>query len=1401
MPIIFPSSGTESGSEVSSSLTYSGVWDASTNTPPLASSVGTANTYYIVSVGGTTELDGISSWSISDWVIFNGSTWEKLSGGASMTIGGEPGQVLFNDSGAIGGSSTFTFNKDTNSLSIGSVNASSDVQAYGGIKATGNDLHLWPDTGITALHNLTDPQTLHIYNTTDVGGESETEHTNYERSYMKWDTNVFKIGTEKGGTGTVREILFDASQLYFFIGGTPGWAIYSDKRLMPGADADRDIGSYNLRVKDIHEKGILYSWNTGDSTDFERAYLKWDSNVFKIGTEKGGTGTLRNLEIDGTVTFPGTLTVQGHSAFGTATVGASSIMKLAVSSVAQGTSPAYCCLNASLTETGDGTVSLLPTTIIASVSNTNPTSDGDYIRAISASASDSAGITATLTGLSAIASASGTSRDMLYGIQAQAYSSSTGNNQTLTALNTAINWQPTSTKTLTNSYGLSIGTPGVNANGTITNSYGLYIYTQTEARVTNGYNIYSVGLTSLNVFEGQIQQYNVLGSNFERAFLKWDTNVFKIGTEKGGSGNDRSIEIIAATAGAVTLQGIGINLTETYANTTVALWNAYLQPAVDGAVSLGSSGLAFGNITQRGTYYNYNTSDEVTNYERAFMKWDTNIFKIGTEKGGTGTLRNLLLSGGDGGQITLQPDDGAGYSNVSYTQIGVAGTLPSNGNKSATILSISAPIFGNEMSSLIGVQSILAMSNKVNTEVKSFVAGISFSGGTPVANFIGYYSKKPFVNISTPHVLTNADAIRISNFSSASNITYTNLPNVLTSYNTDDEVTNYERAYFKWDTNVFKIGTEAGGTGTARDINILPASGASFSTTAWTISLTAVAGGHLMLTDSMTIGFGVNVFNSTGSGLNLTTVSGQYNFANYTATDPADPIYIWNTKSGIAGVNYERAFMKWDSNVFKIGTEKGGTGTSRGIKIQGDNTSAYLDIDSGGNVTLTNYLGQSLQFSGGHGYISTGRLDITGSTTNTYLNENGMQIMGINASTPAGPVTIFNLGDSYAAANFERVNLKWDSNVLKLETEKGGSGIVRNTQIQADTLYSHNSQPYATSHTITAFADYGATVAGTVLVTSATHNLPAGTSAVTISGTTHYNGSFTATKVGADTFYITVTWVSDDAAGTMKTSNDFERAFLKWDTNVFKIGTEKGGSGTNRDIVLTSGTGLVGINLSPTSVSSGASLMVNHVGTSLAALTIGDNATPTNETGIYLRSTTKSYIKSASGSALYIVTATNDDTKGITIGTAGELFKYNSDDFAGNYERGYMKWDSNVFKVGTEKGGSGTLRPMVGNFFQPIHPIGSAGAAQTIDPLNGLTQTLTLSEACTIGFTQPASGTARLVLVITQATGSHYNTTFTGAKWPNGAPPVITATDGAIDVISVLLEGSNIWAVANQDLR
>ena len=117
-------------------LQYQGTWDATTNTPALTSSVGTAGYYYIVSVAGSTTLNGISSWAVGDWAVFsNTGVWQKISGGAQSSI-----QVSDDDTSAT------TYNLTMTTLTSGFMST---------IFVDGGDLTYTPSTGNLAVPNLT----------------------------------------------------------------------------------------------------------------------------------------------------------------------------------------------------------------------------------------------------------------------------------------------------------------------------------------------------------------------------------------------------------------------------------------------------------------------------------------------------------------------------------------------------------------------------------------------------------------------------------------------------------------------------------------------------------------------------------------------------------------------------------------------------------------------------------------------------------------------------------------------------------------------------------------------------------------------------------------------------------------------------------------------------------------------------------------------------------------------------------------------------------------------------------------------------------------------------------------------------------------------------------------------
>lgn len=152
-------------------LSYQGSWNASTNTPTLVSSTGVNGYYYIVSVAGSTNLNGVTDWQVGDWAIFNGSTWQKIDQTNTVSsVNGYTGVVVLTQTDIAGTASLTTVQTLTNkTLTSPSINEILD--------ANGNEI-LGLSTTASAVDFLTIKNgigtgvPLHIYadgSSTNVG--------------------------------------------------------------------------------------------------------------------------------------------------------------------------------------------------------------------------------------------------------------------------------------------------------------------------------------------------------------------------------------------------------------------------------------------------------------------------------------------------------------------------------------------------------------------------------------------------------------------------------------------------------------------------------------------------------------------------------------------------------------------------------------------------------------------------------------------------------------------------------------------------------------------------------------------------------------------------------------------------------------------------------------------------------------------------------------------------------------------------------------------------------------------------------------------------------------------------------------------------------------------------------
>ena len=108
-------------------LNYKGTWDAAANNPTLTSSVGTKGDYYVVSVSGSTNLNGITDWVVSDWCVFNGSVWQKVDNSEIIYVSN-----VATGTGLTGGpiTSTGTVSLANTAVTIGTYGGATNVASF-----------------------------------------------------------------------------------------------------------------------------------------------------------------------------------------------------------------------------------------------------------------------------------------------------------------------------------------------------------------------------------------------------------------------------------------------------------------------------------------------------------------------------------------------------------------------------------------------------------------------------------------------------------------------------------------------------------------------------------------------------------------------------------------------------------------------------------------------------------------------------------------------------------------------------------------------------------------------------------------------------------------------------------------------------------------------------------------------------------------------------------------------------------------------------------------------------------------------------------------------------------------------------------------------------------------------
>ena len=135
-----------------SGLSYKGTWNASINNPTIPTASPISGDYFKVSVIGSTNIGGITDWGLGDWIIYNGSIWDKIDNSDQVSsVNSKVGTVVLSAADVSAVPLTRTIN--TKPLSSDITLTSTDI-GLGNVNNT-SDLNKPISTAVaTQLNNL-----------------------------------------------------------------------------------------------------------------------------------------------------------------------------------------------------------------------------------------------------------------------------------------------------------------------------------------------------------------------------------------------------------------------------------------------------------------------------------------------------------------------------------------------------------------------------------------------------------------------------------------------------------------------------------------------------------------------------------------------------------------------------------------------------------------------------------------------------------------------------------------------------------------------------------------------------------------------------------------------------------------------------------------------------------------------------------------------------------------------------------------------------------------------------------------------------------------------------------------------------------------------------------------------
>ena len=187
---------------IPSGLAFEGNWNASTDTPDLSGASPDNGQFWIVSVAGNTNLDGITDWKVGDWAIYVSTGagtdgWQKVDNTSTLSGSGVANQLTYwTGTANVAGDAGLTYDATGNNLTVGGT-----VTSSGGNSGEWNNSY---DNMITAL-NVAGTTTKTLTATQQDGGTLTASWTDNNSGGTV--TNIATSGPITGGpitsTGTI----------------------------------------------------------------------------------------------------------------------------------------------------------------------------------------------------------------------------------------------------------------------------------------------------------------------------------------------------------------------------------------------------------------------------------------------------------------------------------------------------------------------------------------------------------------------------------------------------------------------------------------------------------------------------------------------------------------------------------------------------------------------------------------------------------------------------------------------------------------------------------------------------------------------------------------------------------------------------------------------------------------------------------------------------------------------------------------------------------------------------------------------------------------------------------------------------------------------------------------------